>query len=253
MKAKVIFCLLLLVVGIVSADSPKLGRLVVTVKNEEGSPLEYANITCIQGDRRITGNQTNSQGRALILIPPGNYRLRAMLIGYNPVDSIFVDVTEDSTTEVPTIILNDRGVMILPNPAIRPINDPPRETLGRIALKVCDQTGQGLADCTYELFQDSLLVLSGTVNPRGMIVLASLKTGIYILKISRAGFRTTLVKGIPVRPMKTSNCIVSLSEDASGTADPQILQFVDLPEKHSDEVRTIDLDRLDQAFPDVIH
>lgn len=250
MKAKVIFCLLVLLVGIAVADTTDLGHIAVKVKNETGEPLQYANISLFQGDLRITGGQTNARGKAMIRVPAGTYRLKVSLIAYWMVDSLYVEVKAGKRTKVPVIMKRGGSYII---PTVSPAIDPPRETLGRIVLRVCDQTGQGLADCTYELFQDSLLVLSGTVNQRGMIVLANLKTGIYILKISRAGFRTTLVKGIPVRPMKTSNCIVSLSEDASGTADPQIIQFVDLPEKHSDEVRTIDLDRLDQAFPDVIH
>lgn len=250
MKAKAMLCLLLLFVGIAVADTTDLGVLAVKVKNESGEPLQYANISVFRGDQPITGGQTNARGKAMIRVPAGTYRLMVSLIAYWRVDSLFVEVRAGKRTKVP-VIMKSGGIYTIPT--VSPAIDPPRETLGRIALRVCDQTGQGLADCTYELFRDSLLVLSGTVNPRGMIVLANLKTGIYNLKISRAGFRTTLVKEIPVRPMTTSNCIVNLSEYASGTANPQIILFVDLPQKHSDEVRTIDLERLDLTSPDVIH
>jgi len=90
--------MLVLMVG-VSAWAGTTGKIAGIVTDKEtGEPLPGVNVVIIG---TTTGAATNINGEFFIInVPPGNYTLRANLIGYRPVEVKNVQVSVDLTTTI---------------------------------------------------------------------------------------------------------------------------------------------------------
>ncbi len=98
-----------------------LGWIRGTVSDSAGTGLQWVNVICLQGYKRITGVQTNAQGNFIMRAPEGSFTLRFKLIGYETVDSLSVEVTAGDTTIVAPITLMPGTVKFID---ILPTNGP---------------------------------------------------------------------------------------------------------------------------------
>lgn len=113
--------LLLLGTGVVFAAGA--GKVVGTITDSEtGEPLIGVNVV-LQGTR--LGAATDIDGDYIILnVPPGEYDLRASIIGYSPVTVQDLRVNEGRTTTqdigmAPTTLIGDEVVFVAERPLIR--------------------------------------------------------------------------------------------------------------------------------------
>ncbi len=90
-----------------------MGWIYGVVKDSTGAGLQYVNVSCILGDRRITGTQTDADGVFHMRAPEGSLMLRFMLIGYEDKDSIFVDVVTGETILLSPITLKKNPHVII--------------------------------------------------------------------------------------------------------------------------------------------
>lgn len=112
MRKFALILLLLLVFGSAMLDAATTGRLAVRVRDNNGRPLAYVNVSVMRGNQRITGGQTNDRGTVIIInIPPGSYTVKFSLISYN--DAVYQDVRiqVDQTTSL-TPVLTRAGTTI---------------------------------------------------------------------------------------------------------------------------------------------
>lgn len=98
-----------------------MGWIRGAVTDSTGVGLEWVNVICLQGDKRITGIQTNAQGNFIMRAPEGSFTLRFKLIGYETVDSLSVEVSAGDTTIVAPITLMPGTVKFID---ILPTNGP---------------------------------------------------------------------------------------------------------------------------------
>lgn len=88
------------------------GRLAVRVRDNQGKPIEFANVVVMQGAKRVTGGQTNAKGTAIIInIPPGVYTVKFSLIGYDSYTFGDVRINVDQTTNL-SPVMNKAGVKL---------------------------------------------------------------------------------------------------------------------------------------------
>ncbi len=90
-------------------NDPSIGYIEAHIVDEDGLGLQYANLVCIQAEKRITGAQTDRNGRARIRIPEGRYQVRITMVGRSRIDSLLVEVKASETTVIPTIALTSVG------------------------------------------------------------------------------------------------------------------------------------------------
>jgi outer membrane receptor protein involved in Fe transport len=90
---------MLILLGAVSAWAATTGKIAGTVTDKESSePLPGVNVMIVG---TTVGAATNIHGEFFIInVPPGNYTLRATLIGYGPVETKNVQVSVDLTTPI---------------------------------------------------------------------------------------------------------------------------------------------------------
>jgi hypothetical protein len=88
---------------------PTIGYIKGQVVDIDGFGLQFANITCRQEGKWITGAQTDKNGRFTIRIPEGNYLVRASLVGHAQIDSLQVKVMASNTTKIPTLTMHRVG------------------------------------------------------------------------------------------------------------------------------------------------
>ncbi len=219
MKHLIIVCLTLFLFSTLTAENSDFGSLRVTVLAQDSLSLQYANVSCWQGDQWLTGGQTKSKGEALISIPSGIYRLRVTLVGYNPVDSIFVSVDAGRETIVPPIVLDQEGIIM--------ICDPPSHARGRVSIRIRDKNNLPLGKVDVECFRDGLKVPYPRIqySPNAAVIL-TLLPGIYSIYISLPGYRSVWYEAVPVSVDMTTYLRLSMeSEDESKSSKPLRIRY----------------------------
>lgn len=110
---KTALILLILLIGCVTfLNAATTGRLAVRVRDNQGKPIAYVNVMVIQGNRGVTGGQTNDRGTAIIInIPPGVYTVRFSLVGYDTVTYTDVRIQVDQTANLAPV-MNKSGVRV---------------------------------------------------------------------------------------------------------------------------------------------
>lgn len=87
------------------------GKLSITV-TDNNTPLQYASVAIYDNNKRLTGGQTDAQGKAVILnIPAGTYSLKCSLIGYNTVEKSNITIEAGKTTTL-TITMQKTGIIM---------------------------------------------------------------------------------------------------------------------------------------------
>lgn len=97
------------------------GRIKVVITDENGQAIPYANVIVYRDQYRITGGQTNNEGRCLIMnIPQGRYELKFSRIQYKSIDSLYVNIAADSISQVNVMMHLEPDVKFQ---TVQPINE----------------------------------------------------------------------------------------------------------------------------------
>lgn len=202
---KVFLALLLAMasVGVLIADKQSPSYVRSRVVDEDGMSLQWVNVICMQGDKRITGTQTNAFGRFNLRVPEGNFRLRFTLIGHETRDSIFVEVAAGDTISLAPITLIARPEMILD---ALPINRPK----GRILVSIEDVRGTPLDDVVVECLLDSATVREETSGLNGKVRFSNMESGTYKIRCSRPGYKSAVFPKAVVKRGEDTSLVITL-------------------------------------------
>jgi|GEM_PF-6531852 len=110
MKAIISLLICVLLLTVLWADDTPMGLIRGKVIDEDGIGLQYVNVVFFQGDTRVTGAQSDNNGRFSIKIPAGSYLASLRCIGLEQIDSLVVTVVSGDTTTLPSTTMHRIGL-----------------------------------------------------------------------------------------------------------------------------------------------
>ena len=173
------------------------------IEDSTGIGLQCVNVTCMQGDKRITGTQTNANGLFNLRTRVGNNMLRFNLLGYEIRDSIFVEVAARDTILLAPIMLQRAKVKIF---HIQPTYPP----LGRILVRIEDSSGAPLKDVVVECLRDSVAVRAETTGLTGKVLFSDMASGTYMIRCSRPGYESIVFPETVIKRGEDTSLVLTL-------------------------------------------
>ncbi len=106
--------LLLLIPLALVAVGGRYGKLRFQIFDEDNRALQWANVSVMIGQYRITGGQSDKHGSLVLRnIPEGEYKLRFFRLRFETIDSVFVKVNADRSQIMEVKMRKDRNVRIM--------------------------------------------------------------------------------------------------------------------------------------------
>ena len=163
MKACLVLVVSLLIFIPLTAQTDVWGFIAGSVFSDDGVALQYANISFYERSKRVTGTQTDGEGRYSARIPAGTYSYRVSLIGYNDymIDSLSVTVEAGQTVTLPLIHLNNKGVYL---------DHPYSLKRGWMFIEVTDLNGFNIVNAICTIYLDSVKVATCQPGITGSLI-----------------------------------------------------------------------------------
>ncbi|HRY83759.1 MAG TPA: carboxypeptidase-like regulatory domain-containing protein [Candidatus Cloacimonadota bacterium] len=194
MKACLVVVISLLIFIPLIAQTDNLGFIAGSVFSDDGVALKYANISFFEGSKRVTGTQTDGEGRFKARIPAGTYEYRVSLIGYNMIDSLYVTVEAGQTTTLPLIhLINNKGIYF---------DHPYSLKRGWIFIEVTDVNEVNIVNAICTIYLDSVKVATCQPGITGSLI-KNLLPGKYTVRVNLEGYRPVWYYDIPIEIGKT--------------------------------------------------